>query len=137
MELAIGLSTMVTIGPQHFRDQLACMHAMDGYLHPAPVQQNIPTTGKAPTPSHQSTLVTIDLKAAFKNRRIIGTLPRRGHVHPIPLRDENLPSEKPGESQVAVQHTDSGKDDGKGAPGLSGRVTLSGRPGVKLGCSCR
>ena len=42
MDSAIGLSTMVAIGPQHFRDLLAGFHAMDEHFRQAPVEQNMP-----------------------------------------------------------------------------------------------
>jgi len=42
MDSAIGLSTMVAIGPDHFRDMLAGFHAMDGHFRTAPFEQNLP-----------------------------------------------------------------------------------------------
>ncbi len=42
MDSAIGLSTMVAIGPQHFRELLAGFHAMDEHFRHAPVEQNMP-----------------------------------------------------------------------------------------------
>jgi glucose-6-phosphate isomerase len=42
MASAIGLSTMIAVGPAHFRDMLAGMHAMDEHFHQAPVEQNMP-----------------------------------------------------------------------------------------------
>jgi glucose-6-phosphate isomerase len=39
---AIGLSTMVAIGPLHFRALLAGMHAMDQHFRHAPLEQNMP-----------------------------------------------------------------------------------------------
>ncbi|MCI1014340.1 MULTISPECIES: glucose-6-phosphate isomerase [Herbaspirillum] len=42
MSSAIGLSTMIAIGPQHFRDMLAGMHAMDEHFRTAPLEQNLP-----------------------------------------------------------------------------------------------
>ena len=42
MDSAIGLSTMVAIGPQHFSDLLAGFHAMDEHFRQAPVEQNMP-----------------------------------------------------------------------------------------------
>ncbi len=42
MDSAIGLSTMIAIGPQHFRDMLAGFHAMDEHFRQAPVEQNMP-----------------------------------------------------------------------------------------------
>ena len=42
MDSAIGLSTMIAIGPAHFRDLLAGMHAMDEHFRQAPVERNMP-----------------------------------------------------------------------------------------------
>ncbi len=42
MDSAIGLSTMVSIGPAQFRDMLAGMHAMDEHFRSAPVEQSMP-----------------------------------------------------------------------------------------------
>ncbi|MEO8387948.1 glucose-6-phosphate isomerase [Polaromonas sp.] len=42
MDSAIGLSTMIAIGPQQFRDLLAGFHAMDEHFRQAPVEENMP-----------------------------------------------------------------------------------------------
>jgi glucose-6-phosphate isomerase len=42
MDSAIGLSTMIAIGPQHFRDLLAGFHAMDEHFRHAPIERNMP-----------------------------------------------------------------------------------------------
>ena len=42
MDSAIGLSTMVAIGPQHFRELLAGFHAMDVHFRGTPLQGNLP-----------------------------------------------------------------------------------------------
>jgi glucose-6-phosphate isomerase len=42
MESAIGLSTMVALGPEHFREMLAGSHAMDEHFRTAPFLQNLP-----------------------------------------------------------------------------------------------
>jgi glucose-6-phosphate isomerase len=39
---AIGLSLMIAIGPQQFREMLAGMHEMDEHFRTAPVEQNLP-----------------------------------------------------------------------------------------------
>ena len=38
MDSAIGLSTMIAIGPEHFRDMLAGFHAMDEHFRTAPLR---------------------------------------------------------------------------------------------------
>ena len=42
MASAIGLSTMIAIGPDHFRDLLAGMRAMDEHFRQAPIEDNMP-----------------------------------------------------------------------------------------------
>ena len=42
MDSAIGLSTMVAIGPPQFRDMLAGMHEMDEHFRSAPVERSMP-----------------------------------------------------------------------------------------------
>jgi glucose-6-phosphate isomerase len=42
MDSAIGLSTMIAIGPQRFRDMLAGFRAMDEHFRQAPIEQNMP-----------------------------------------------------------------------------------------------
>jgi len=42
MDSAIGLSTMLAIGPERFRDMLAGMHAMDEHFRTAPLERNQP-----------------------------------------------------------------------------------------------
>ncbi|HUK09510.1 MAG TPA: glucose-6-phosphate isomerase [Stellaceae bacterium] len=42
MDSAIGLSTMIAIGPDNYRDMLAGFHAMDEHFRTAPAHQNLP-----------------------------------------------------------------------------------------------
>jgi glucose-6-phosphate isomerase len=42
MDSAIGLSTMVAIGPEKFRDMLAGFHEMDEHFRSAPVERSMP-----------------------------------------------------------------------------------------------
>ncbi len=42
MDSAIGLSTMIAIGPEAFREMLAGFHEMDVHFRTAPVEQNLP-----------------------------------------------------------------------------------------------
>jgi glucose-6-phosphate isomerase len=42
MDSAIGLSTMLAIGPDGFRDMLAGFHAMDEHFRTAPFEKNLP-----------------------------------------------------------------------------------------------
>jgi glucose-6-phosphate isomerase len=42
MDSAIGLSTMVAIGPDHFRSMLDGFHDMDEHFRSAPFERNLP-----------------------------------------------------------------------------------------------
>ncbi len=42
MDSAIGLSTMIAVGPAHFREMLDGFHAMDEHFRSAPFAQNMP-----------------------------------------------------------------------------------------------
>lgn len=42
MESAIGLSTMIAIGPERFREMLSGFHAMDEHFRAAPLERNLP-----------------------------------------------------------------------------------------------
>jgi glucose-6-phosphate isomerase len=42
MDSAIGLSTMLAIGPEHFRDLLGGFRAMDEHFRSAPLERNLP-----------------------------------------------------------------------------------------------
>lgn len=60
--------------------------------------------------------MTIDSNAAPKTKRITGTLHRRGYVHPVPMRKENLNSEKAEQSEGADRHKDRGQEEVNGRP---------------------
>jgi glucose-6-phosphate isomerase len=42
MDSAIGLSTMIAVGPDHFRDMLAGFHELDEHFATAPFERNLP-----------------------------------------------------------------------------------------------
>ena len=42
LDSAIGLSTMLAVGPSHFSDMLAGFHAMDEHFRTAPYERNLP-----------------------------------------------------------------------------------------------
>ncbi|MGP8050683.1 MAG: glucose-6-phosphate isomerase [Desulfobaccales bacterium] len=42
MDAAIGLSTMLAVGPENFREMLAGFHAMDEHFRTAPLEKNLP-----------------------------------------------------------------------------------------------
>ena len=39
---AVGLSVMIAVGPEHFRDMLAGFHAMDEHFRTTPLERNVP-----------------------------------------------------------------------------------------------
>jgi glucose-6-phosphate isomerase len=49
MDLAIGLSTMIAIGPLHFRELLAGFYEMDEHFRTAPFECNLPLLMALPT----------------------------------------------------------------------------------------
>lgn len=59
--------------------------------------------------------MTNDSTIALKTRRIAGTLHKREHASPAPLRDENLPREGVQDSEVAESYKNSGQQDHKAA----------------------
>ncbi len=42
MDSAVGLSTMLAVGPEHFAEMLAGFHAMDEHFRSAPFERNLP-----------------------------------------------------------------------------------------------
>ena len=42
MDSAIGLSTMIAVGPENFREMLAGFHAMDMHFRTTPIERNLP-----------------------------------------------------------------------------------------------
>src|SRR5204863_2684348 len=42
MDSAIGLSTVIAVGPENFRRMLAGFHAMDEHFRTAPLEKNLP-----------------------------------------------------------------------------------------------
>jgi glucose-6-phosphate isomerase len=42
MDSAIGLSTMIALGPEHFAEMLAGFHAMDEHFRSTPLERNVP-----------------------------------------------------------------------------------------------
>ncbi len=50
MDSAIGLSTMLAVGPESFRALLAGFHEMDEHFRTAPFEQNLPVLDGPPRP---------------------------------------------------------------------------------------
>jgi glucose-6-phosphate isomerase len=54
MDSAIGLSTMIAIGLEHFREVLAGFHAMDENFRTAPFERNLPVDAEDRLPGTPS-----------------------------------------------------------------------------------
>ena len=78
MDSAIGLSTMVAIGPEHFREMLAGFHAMDEHFRTAPFERNLPVAARPARRLVQQLL-----------RRADG---RRAALRPVPEALSGLPA---------------------------------------------
>jgi len=91
MESAIGLSTMIAIGPQAFADLLAGFHAMDEHFLQAPFEANLP--------------VLMGLLTVW-NRNFLGAattavLPYSEHLHRFPAYLQQLTMESNGKHVTA------------------------------------
>ena len=60
MDSAIGLSTMIAIGPEHFRAMLDGFHQMDEHFRTAPFERNLPVLIGTPRPLLQQLLRRAD-----------------------------------------------------------------------------
>jgi glucose-6-phosphate isomerase len=88
MDSAIGLSTMIAIGPEHFRAMLAGFHAMDEHFRTAPFERNLP--------------VLMGLLAIWYNNffgaQTIGVLPYDQYLKRFPAYLQQLTMESNGKS---------------------------------------
>ena len=86
MEGAIGLSTMIAIGPANFRDLLAGSHAMDEHFRTAPPEQNLPML---------LGLLTVWYNNFF-GAQTIGVMPYSAHLARFPAYLQQLQMESNG-----------------------------------------
>ncbi|MEA2297974.1 MAG: glucose-6-phosphate isomerase [Solirubrobacteraceae bacterium] len=88
MESAIGLSTMVAIGPDAFRDMLAGSHAMDEHFATTPLERNLP--------------VLLGLLAVwygdFFDAQTVAVLPYDQYLHRFPAYLQQLTMESNGKA---------------------------------------
>ena len=109
MDSAIGLSTMLAVGPEHFRAMLAGFHAMDEHFRTAPFERNLP--------------VLMGLLAALVQQLLRRPDRRRPPVRPVP---EALP----GVPAAAHHGVERQARDARGHAGrLRDRADLLGRAG--------
>jgi glucose-6-phosphate isomerase len=88
MDSAIGLSTMIAIGPSGFRDMLAGFHAMDEHFRTAPAEKNLPLL---------LGLLTVWYNNFF-GAQTIGIMPYSAHLGRFPAYLQQLQMESNGKS---------------------------------------
>jgi glucose-6-phosphate isomerase len=113
MDSAIGLSTMLAVGPEHFRDMLAGFHAMDEHFRTAPFGQNLP--------------VLMGLLAVWYNNffgaQTVAVLPYEQYLKRFPAYLQQLTMESNGK-HVTLDGRPVGVDTGPiywGEPGTNGQ----------------
>jgi len=113
MDSAIGLSTMIAIGPGHFREMLSGFHAMDEHFRTAPFERNLP--------------VLMGLLAvwynAFFDAQTIAVLPYEQYLKRFPAYLQQLTMESNGK-HVTLQGTQVDYQTGPiywGEPGTNGQ----------------
>ena len=113
MDCAIGLSTMIAVGPENFRALLAGFHAMDVHFRTAPFESNLP--------------VLMGLLAIwyidFFGAQSIAVLPYDQYLKRFPAYLQQLTMESNGKS-VRLDGTPVGYDTGAiywGEPGTNGQ----------------
>src|SRR3989475_5221299 len=113
MGSAIGLSTMLAIGPEHFREMLAGFHAMDEHFRSAPFDRNLP--------------VILGLLAVwyrdFFGAQTLGVMPYEQYLKRFPAYLQQLTMESNGK-HVTLDGTPVDYDTGPivwGEPGTNGQ----------------
>ena len=91
MDSSVGLSTMLAIGPEHFRAMLAGFHAMDTHFRGSPLDQNLP--------------VLLGLLADLEQQLPRGTNGCRAALRSIPQALPRLPSAAHNGKQRQARHT--------------------------------
>ena len=113
MDSAIGLSTMIAIGPEHFRAMLDGFHQMDEHFRTAPFERNLP--------------VLMGLLAVYYNNffgaQTIAVLPYEQYLKRFPAYLQQLTMESNGK-HVTLEGTEVGYQTGPiywGEPGTNGQ----------------
>lgn len=86
MDSAIGLSTMLAVGPENFRAMLAGFHAMDEHFRTAPPEQNMPMI---------LGLLTVWYNNFF-GAQTVGVMPYSAHLGRLPAYLQQLQMESSG-----------------------------------------
>ncbi len=113
MDSAIGLSTMVAIGPENFRAMLAGFHAMDVHFRTAPLEKNLPAL---------MGLLTV-WYTDFFNAQTVAVLPYEQYLKRFPAYLQQLTMESNGK-HITLDGTPVDADTGPiywGEPGTNGQ----------------
>src|SRR6476659_3820961 len=113
MDSAIGLSTMIAIGPEHFRAMLAGFHEMDEHFRTAPFARNLPVL---------LGLLTI-WYTDFFGAETVAVLPYEQYLKRFPAYLQQLTMESNGK-QVTLDGKTVARDTGPiywGEPGTNGQ----------------
>ena len=86
MDSAIGLSTMVAVGPKNYEEMLAGFHAMDEHLRTAPPERNLPML---------MGLLTVWYNNFF-GAQTVGIMPYANHLRRFPAYLQQLQMESNG-----------------------------------------
>jgi glucose-6-phosphate isomerase len=113
MDSAIGLSTMIAIGPPHFREMLAGFHEMDEHFRTTPFERNLP--------------VLMGLLAVWYNdffgSQTVGVMPYEQYLKRFPAYLQQLTMESNGK-HVTLEGKPVAHDTGPiywGEPGTNGQ----------------
>ena len=113
MDSAIGLSTMIAIGPDHYRDMLDGFHEMDEHFRTAPFEKNLP--------------VLMGLLGIWNNNflgaQTVAVLPYEQYLKRFPAYLQQLTMESKGKS-VTLDGTEVAYQTGPiywGEPGTNGQ----------------
>jgi len=113
MDSAIGLSTMIAVGPQRFREMLAGFHAMDEHFRTAPPARNLPVL-----------LALLGVwYADFFGVETVAVLPYEQYLKRFPAYLQQLTMESNGK-HVTLEGAEVGCDTGAiywGEPGTNGQ----------------
>src|SRR2546430_3006397 len=113
MDSAIGLSTMIAIGPEHFGTMLAGFHAMDEHFRSAPFDQNLPVLRG---------LLTVWYRDCF-GAQTLGVMPYEQYLKRFPAYLQQLTMESNGK-HVTLDGATADYDTGRivwGEPGTNGQ----------------
>ena len=113
MDSAIGLSSMLAIGPENFRAMLAGFHAMDKHFRTAPLEQNLPVL---------MGLLTVWYNNFF-NAQTVAVLPYDQYLKRFPAYLQQLTMESNGKS-ITIDGTHVDYQTGAvywGEPGTNGQ----------------